>query len=356
MADRASILVPAERADTAYLTGVRGLAIAYVLVSHAGNAGLMLIPGVETGATGKVGVWLFFVLSAYLLTAKLVALLEARPDTWSTELFAYGIHRVFRIYPMLIVVVLLHFAIGNLDGHAVVRHLFLAEGRQELWAIPVEFKYYLVIPVLAAIHVRFGSGVSAAVVAAALSVSIGLSSWVPQQVFDNGLQLATRLAPFLLGSAAALWQRRAGTPRTGAIAAVSMAAAALLATFALHEVLLRPSFVTLAPIVSLALALVWATLTLLAANNRTVRRVFSHPMIVYTGTISFSLYLLHMFLIDLMVRVPFGPAPLRGWLVLALSFVLASITYRVVEAPGIRVGRFLGDSLRATRPVTDAST
>ena len=55
MADRASILVPAERADTAYLTGVRGLAIAYVLVSHAGNAGLMLIPGVETGATGKVG-------------------------------------------------------------------------------------------------------------------------------------------------------------------------------------------------------------------------------------------------------------------------------------------------------------
>lgn len=60
------------------LQGLRGLAVLYVLASHIGNYNLKLLP-IPLNATGKVGVWIFFGLSAYLLTVKLIWQLSCQP-------------------------------------------------------------------------------------------------------------------------------------------------------------------------------------------------------------------------------------------------------------------------------------
>lgn len=78
---------------TPALDGLRGLAVGIVLLSHAANVGLPVLPGFTLSGIGKSGVYLFFVLSAFLLTR----LLLLRPwsdwrriDTWAD----YALRRV----------------------------------------------------------------------------------------------------------------------------------------------------------------------------------------------------------------------------------------------------------------------
>ena len=121
------------------LHGLRGLAALYVLLSHISVAGFVLVPGVSFLGIGKAGVLMFFVLSASLLTSRLGDELQARPE-WRA-IAAYFINRLFRIYPLFVVVLLIHLAMGLMQPVDVFRHLALLAGRYELWAIPVEFRY-----------------------------------------------------------------------------------------------------------------------------------------------------------------------------------------------------------------------
>jgi peptidoglycan/LPS O-acetylase OafA/YrhL len=339
------------RNDTPYLSGARGIAVLYVLVSHAGNAGLELIPGVATNATGKVGVWLFFALSAFLLTGKLALALRDQPHAQPQVLGAYALHRIFRIYPLFLFVLILHVVAGHLGAYDVVRHLWLVAGREELWAVPVEFRYYALIPVLAFAYARFGGRVALALTVTLLVASIVLSLLRPGAVFDNGLQLAERLPPFLLGSAAALWMIDRQPPRTGWLAVAALLVGIAIGTVVFRELLLGRLPVSAAPLVALWLGGVWAAMIALGATNPILRNFLGKSWLVYVGNISFSLYLLHMFAIEFMVLHPFGPASLRGWIALAVAFVVSAVTYRLIETPGIRLGRVLGQAILRPVPV-----
>lgn len=57
-----------KRNDLPYLDGLRALAAMIVVASHFGEKGWAVIGGVSLRETGKSGVYLFFLLSAYLLT------------------------------------------------------------------------------------------------------------------------------------------------------------------------------------------------------------------------------------------------------------------------------------------------
>lgn len=56
------------------LNGLRGVAVLFVLFSHAANKGLIFFEGfsIAGSGSGKVGVYLFFVLSAFLLTDQIL--------------------------------------------------------------------------------------------------------------------------------------------------------------------------------------------------------------------------------------------------------------------------------------------
>ena len=58
------------------LDGLRGFAVLLVLLSHMSLVGINLVPGLDFAGIGKAGVYLFFVLSAFLLTWQS---LEAEP-------------------------------------------------------------------------------------------------------------------------------------------------------------------------------------------------------------------------------------------------------------------------------------
>src|SRR5688572_16224746 len=81
------------------LDGLRGLAVLLVLLDHASDAELYMFPGAVMNRAGKYGVYLFFVLSAFLLAHLLLIRPPqelTQPRTWIN----YFIRRFLRIFPL----------------------------------------------------------------------------------------------------------------------------------------------------------------------------------------------------------------------------------------------------------------
>ena len=110
--------------NTKFLTSIRGLACMIVLIAHLTS----IIPniGSNTSGTGKIGVWLFFILSAFLLTLQWIEI----PKISIKEILKFYNKRIFRIFPCYIIVLLFAFSIkyfGTIDE--VINHIILIKGR-----------------------------------------------------------------------------------------------------------------------------------------------------------------------------------------------------------------------------------
>jgi peptidoglycan/LPS O-acetylase OafA/YrhL len=141
-----------------FLGGIRGFASLAVVCFHAG----LLF-------NGMTAVDLFFTLSAFLLTAamyekfQLYAKQQRSLKDWGLLLITYFIKRVFRIYPLLIALAIALYFAGApfraetygipLDEHySMWKVLTFETPCFAMWTIPVEFQYYLCIPVVVAVY------------------------------------------------------------------------------------------------------------------------------------------------------------------------------------------------------------
>lgn len=90
--------------------GIRGFACLIVLLVHAAalffNDIYMALAG-----TGKIGVWLFFVLSAFLLTSKFE---QSGFSVFSISAYAMG--RALRVLPIFVLVVFLYYVFGTVGS------------------------------------------------------------------------------------------------------------------------------------------------------------------------------------------------------------------------------------------------
>lgn len=134
--------------------GTRGLAVIIVLVTH----GLVMFfnkSQIYLSGTGKIGVWLFFVLSAFLLTTKFI-------DSGLTKdsFIKYLAGRFFRIIPIFIISALFYYFVGYYDSSVLLDIISMRKGFAHLWTIPVEFKFYFMLPIFFLIfrfaHDKFG--------------------------------------------------------------------------------------------------------------------------------------------------------------------------------------------------------
>ncbi len=138
--------LPARRANdrlSAHLTGLRGLAALTVVASHSFNT----INGgrVWLAGTGQFGVWLFFGLSGFLLAWKLE---REWQHQGSINWWRYLSRRLLRIYPLLGLCALAMAVLGMLTWTELPEVLLLLDGPQQLWTIPVECRFYLLLPLL----------------------------------------------------------------------------------------------------------------------------------------------------------------------------------------------------------------
>jgi peptidoglycan/LPS O-acetylase OafA/YrhL len=171
--------------------GIRGVACLLVLLGH-GSAFFAkeLLPYV--GFLAKAGVWLFFVLSAFLLTRKFMS-----TGFSICSIAKYGAGRFLRILPLFYIAGFAFYGFGE----SPVDSLLLRNGYAHLWTIPVEFKFYYVLPIFAYIFTvaynKAGvAGSSALLVLMMVAVEYKYPYW---NTPENSMTTIWYLPCFLLG-------------------------------------------------------------------------------------------------------------------------------------------------------------
>jgi len=339
------------------LDGLRGLAILWVVLGHLSGVHMPLIPGLDLKGSAVYGVYLFFILSAFLLTYPLwnqdrKTLLKIRP--W----LRYFLRRVLRIYPMY-TLVLIACALATdrfpalkkfipLTSHRLLKHLVLMRGHDILWAVAVEFKFYLVLPLVVIIFSLIAKKriwLCALLVAIASALMVRLS---PKE-FDAHITLLPFLPIFLIGTLASLIQTAmAASPRLKArpfpalfeLAAVLAFAAVFLTVPSVWNRVTgaRVGFNFFhSRVVFFGAA--WSLFLLAFLNGAgIIRAILASRPARLIGIISYSVYLLH-YPILLAVRFLFPVAPsVRAMIMVVLTFAVCCCTHLLIERPFIRLG------------------
>ena len=338
------------------LDGLRGVAVLIVVLSHLSNAYLYAVPWLDFRGTGKHGVYLFFVLSAFLLTGPLVRGDTDLPDAraWTR----YVIRRVLRIFPLYWLVLLSNWAVTlwaptpampSLTTDELVRHLLLQEGKGVYWTIPVEVSYYAVLPFVALAYRALR--LDPALVTCATGVAIGgaLLLWPPGESASDTLNVGYYLPIFLLGSYAAFldahWQplrrassrARAGVEAAAWIAllgvcAASPAVGSLLLAEELPKSWMHREF--------LLFGALWSAVVLGALNGRGgLERALSGRAVRLVGVVSFSVYLWHVPVARSIVLFGSGGALLLSWSTLLATLGVAVVSFVAIERPFTRSTR-----------------
>ena len=355
------------------IDGLRAVAIVSVVLFHA-------FPTLLGG--GFVGVDVFFVISGFLISGILFRGME-RGDFSFAEFYA---RRVKRIFPALIIVLAVAYATGWLtllpdEFMQLGKHMAAGAGfvqnivlRQEigyfdtgselkplmhLWSLAIEEQFYLAFPVFIWAVWRLRWNVLAILALLSL-VSFGLNvSGVTQDAVSTFYLPQTRFWELMVGAMLAYFRQFPWTPWSGSVKnqwpilalvcepsqygkwngmlktalSISGLALILVSAIAIRQDISFPGWQALGPVGG-------AFLLILAGPEAWVNRVIlaNKPML-FIGVISYPLYLWHWPLLSF-VRIVKSEDPAVEWRagMVVLSFVLAWLTYRLIERP-IRWGR-----------------
>ena len=350
---------------TPALDGIRGLAVAGVLLFHAGVGWLV---------GGHLGVTVFFALSGFLITSLLLSEVE---QSGRVDLRGFWARRAKRLVPALPVALLLVAAVAawtsDPAGHLLQDSVatmtwsanwwFLASGQsyadlfhdpsplQHTWSLAVEEQYYLLFPLLLLLLVRRGRAAVGVGIAALLVLSVGVGAWLSLHGSTSArlhYGTDTRVAEILAGAGlAVLLQQGRGWRRLASPlwAVLGVAAAAFLAwsmvTVQDDGRYLQRGGWALTAVASCALLAA-------AVQPGPVATALSAWPLVRLGQLSYGAYLFHWPLYLLITKETAGvDGPLLLLTRLTAVLVLAEVSLRVLELPVRHSGLSLGGGLSA---------
>lgn len=368
-----TVEAPPRRHRLAQLDGLRGIAALAVLLYHYGwRVHPELIDRRNDDLAhalfqqaGRNGVFLFFVLSGFLVGGPFVRWLASGPDAGvrRPRLREYAVARAVRILPLWWVVLATVLLVGRpelVSGAGDVLQLLLLQHHLDedlvrevvgpAWTLCVESWFYVALPVVAMLlrpvvrrlpraarHLVVVTGLAAAAVASLQKRQslFGDGYWRPRDDRWELWSLLTFADMFALGMLVALVVPMAKlAPRVAASSALACALA--LHLFAVDE---REQLGAAGPtVVAGAAALV--VLALVAHPAGLAARMLSHGVLVRIGVVSYGLYLWHMPLAhgvrSLGWLQPTDSAALAVAQVAttgALAYLLAEASWRFIESP-----------------------
>jgi peptidoglycan/LPS O-acetylase OafA/YrhL len=317
---------------------MRALAVLAVIGFHA-------FPGAVPG--GFIGVDVFFVISGYLITTIITRALADHTFTFR----GFYARRIRRIFPALIVVLAASLVIGwflllpvryaNLGTHVVGAGGFVAnfvvwsevdyfdvqsieKPLLHLWSLGVEEQFYLVWPLLLAVLARFRARIAIVLLMLAIgsfSASVALVRMEPAAGFYLPVSRMWELA--LGGILVFLPDRERRSPMLATAGLAAIAAGIALVDGAAPY----PGWLALLPTVGTALVIV-------AGPQSPVNRVLGARPLVAIGLVSYPLYLWHWTLLSFgFLAQRAEPSFAAVLALLAVSGVLATLTYLVIERP-----------------------
>lgn len=352
---------PKEMVHLRYLDALRGIAILMVIFTHAAIVSEQYGKFMTACLSGQRGVQLFYIISAFTLCMSL----DRRSEKEKNQLQNFFIRRFFRIAPLFYAAIVANLffqglaprpeALEGLKWWEVASGFFFLNGLSPNainsvaiggWSVAVETTFYCLLPWL---HSRFNDLwkclrllLVSCIAAPAISYSLGAVFPASQEYFQF-LWFPIEFPVFVMGMVAyhlskllPKWSIHVG----GGIGLVALGAEIFLSSLPNTNTRLYWSSLAFVPLV-LGLS-VWNWKFLV--NQATI----------FLGRISYSLYLTHFFaliIVTHLVQKNTGVLHsewLRGTLpgfvvtfaaVLAISVVISVVTFKLIEEPGISLGR-----------------
>lgn len=341
------------------IQGLRTLAVGLVIVYH-------LFPGILPG--GFVGVDVFFVISGFLIVGSLV---REVMKTGRVNLLAFYARRIRRLLPAATAVLLATMAAtvlllpqGRWQG--VARDVVMSslqvqnwnqafssasyEGAtamvspvQHYWSLAVEEQFYIVIPLLlvaaAACSRLLKRGKEIACLA--LLAAITVASFVHSVLFSASshdiayFATTTRMWELGLGGILAIIIPKISVRAfPAAVAGWTGFAMVVVSAVAYSTKMQFPGWVALVPVVGTMLIIGAGSGLASTPAVYSLARILSLRPMTYVGDISYSLYLWHwpviVFYVFLLGR---APGFYHGAVILAISMILAVLSYKFIEQP-----------------------
>lgn len=346
------------------LDGLRCVSILAVMAFHAF--------GVESGrllAKGYLGVSLFFTISGFLITT---LLLREHAVTGTISLRRFYLRRVLRIFPLYYAVLGLYVVLvwwmerDSPEGQQFFQNLpaFLTltsnwfvplydEGHYRIifvfaWSLATEEQFYLIWPLVLWAGRGGWSPVAFLVGMIALPLGVG---WAVEREHLDPQGLGTRIVqgialPIYLGCLGAYllhWRRSFELVWRvlGHAWSAPLAVVLLLASLLVERI----------PYGAQSLAMAVLVIACCIRQDHPLAPVLTQRAVVYVGTISYGLYLLHMLALNVTRLLVPGPGGLLTFLVmLAIATLAAGLSYRFFERPFLALkGRLAWDAVERPR-------
>jgi peptidoglycan/LPS O-acetylase OafA/YrhL len=335
------------------LTGIRGVAALWVALYHFQSTASVALPFGPIAGGGAIGVDIFFVLSGFILALTYAARF-AVPGQTAALYYDFIVRRFARIYPLHLVTfvaMLILWSVatragyvfqGNVQDDAVsaVCNLLMIHAWGLLgalswntpsWSVSAEWFAYLVIFPLCVLRLRHWR--IHRVLLLTLLVWLAFVGYVrllhAGQLAEAATDGALRIIPeFLAGYLAFRIVAAGRQPASGA-------GCMLAALSGIVAVLLQPAALPL------LLPAILALMLALYAGGRWIDRVFGNRPIVWLGEISYSIYMVHVFVLiaanQVLRRFTIEPSTAHALLIVGLeltaTLMAGYVGYRFVECP-----------------------
>jgi peptidoglycan/LPS O-acetylase OafA/YrhL len=314
------------------LDGLRAIAIIAVVWHHTATSEHVTIL-----SRGFLGVDLFFVISGFLIVT---LLLRERSKTGTVSLRGFYLRRCLRILPpyLLMLSVVGGFAMAKHSSVAssqdiivallFISNLITAHGLLSItWSLSVEEQFYAVIPALLKHVGRFLPHI--------LLILYLASCLAPLDIISSPISFfrETTFGPIILGAALAwslnnergyfLLYRLIGT-KISAISCATLLACIMAVPAAdisgFHRILIQWSMTALVG-------------SCVVNETNSLASVLRFPLIKRIGTVSYGIYLYHMLASHISAVFLGLTGVLHFALTLAISWLIAEISFRYLELP-----------------------
>ena len=361
------------RGEPAYfpsLTGLRGVAAGWVMVLHLWmlGGGPQVQPfGIRLTPLfygGGLGVDLFFVLSGFLLGLPFLAWAQGRRPF--PNLARFWKRRCLRVLPAYWIQLLLLIGAGWIASHhsPVTGWQFLAYLSMEFvfvpgispllngvwWSLPVEWNFYLILPLLGLGFQRL-RGIAMLVLGLAAAVALrfycygllldgrmeGLFS------YPTIIQLPGRIDQFVFGMAGAWLHLRGGVPprwRTAALLGGIVGLCLFLWMPDQRGDIFGEADVPWIFWHASVIGAIWGLVVYGAAGEgRLARILLASRAMAFLGTVSYGLYLWHAIVFNVAYRAglmqwkPATSLPLLALMLVPVALLVAWISFRLTERP-----------------------
>lgn len=346
------------------LDGLRGLAVAGVVWHHT-HRGFEGLPG---SLRGYLGVDLFFVLSGFLITTLLLREADATGRISLRRFYARRALRIFPLYYGVLLALSLLFLLrpglgmastffedlpylATYSSNWIHSKTFLVIA----WSLAAEEQFYLAWPLLLR---TLGSGaywVVGAMIVLGLAATIGALDPLLADLFGPGFRglemVQATFNPLLFGVlSAALLHTPRGFEKASRLlggcyaAPIALGLVVLCANAPTPEPLGWPR-----PLVQLALSLL--VIACVVREDNGLSKLLRWRPLARLGVISYGVYLLHMFALQATRGLLEGTPRVEGdlfLLTLAVSWVLAELSFRFWEGPFLRHQERFRAQTRAT--------